>query len=138
MRSGRSVLASVGTLVVLAACGATSSNGAISQPPAGASASVVLDTYLRALVAGDCTTAQAVAAPTFVVGNGELCGDVKVSAFSVSRDPATPSPNEVVYASLLTTGGSSDGTIERGKTTWFYDLKRQGGEWKLVGGGSGP
>ena len=130
-------MSGVSTLA-LAACGGTSSSDAISLPPAGASASVVLDTYLRALVAGDCTTAHALAASTFVVGNGELCGDVKVAACSLSGDPATPSTNEVVYATALITDGSSEGALEAGKTTWFYDLQRQDGEWKLVGGGSGP
>lgn len=124
------------SLIALTACGGNSS-GTASLPPAGASASVVLDTYLRALVAGDCTTAHALAKSTSI-GTGELCDDVKVSAYSLSDDPATPGPNEAVYASVLTTKGSSDGTITPGKTTWFYDLKRQDGEWRIVGGGSGP
>ena len=124
-------------LLAMSACAATPSGGA-SLPSAGASASTVLDTYLRALVASDCTTAHALATSTFAPGNGELCGDVKVSSFSVSGDPATPGPDEVTYATVLTTDGSSDGTIARGKTTWFYDLKRHNGAWKLIGGGSGP
>jgi len=125
------------SLLSLVGCAGTSSGGA-SLPPAGASAAVVLHAYLHALVAGDCTTAHALAASTFSIGNGELCGDVKVSAFSVSGDPATPGPHEVVYSCVLTTDGSSDGTIAPGTTTWFYDLKRESGQWKLVGGGSGP
>ena len=137
MRSGAPAVVGGVAMVALAACTGTSS-GSVSLPPTGASASVVLNTYLRALVAGDCTTARALATSTFRTGNGELCGDVKVSAFSLSGDPAAPGPNEVVYGSVLTTEGSSDGTIAPGKTTWFYDLKRQGGAWKLVGGGSGP
>lgn len=124
-------------VLALAGCGDASSTS-VSLPPKGASASVVLDTYLRALVAGDCTTAHALAAPSFSVGNGELCGDVKVSAFTVHSRPATPGPGEAVYSSVLTTGGSSDGSIAPGRTTWFYDLDRQDGEWKLVAGGSGP
>lgn len=98
----------------------------------------MLDTYLRALAAGDCTTAHALATPTFSVGNGELCGEVEVSAYSVGSHPATPSSHEAVFSTVLTTDGSSDGTIEPGKTTWFYELKRHGGEWRLVGGGTGP
>jgi hypothetical protein len=137
MRSSASAVTVAVTMLALTGCAGPSS-GSASPPPAGASASVVLDTYLRALTAGDCAAAHAVAAPTFSKGNGELCGDVKVSAFSLSGDPATPGSNEVVYSSVLTTEGSSDGTIAPGETVWFYDLKRQGGEWKLVGGGSGP
>lgn len=98
----------------------------------------MLDAYLRALVADDCKTAHALASTAFAHGNGELCGDVNVSSFSVSNGPANPSPDEVIYSSVLTTDGSRDGTIPGGKTTWFYDLKREGGVWRLAGGGSGP
>jgi hypothetical protein len=124
-------------MLALAGCGGTSPS-TVALPPAGASASVVLDTYLRALVVGDCTTANALVASTFTFGNGELCGDVKVSAFSVPRGPATPGQSTVEYASVLTTEGSNDGSIPSGKTTWFYQLRQQGGDWKLVSGGSGP
>jgi hypothetical protein len=133
----RSVVVGGVVLLALAGCGGTSSS-TVSLPPAGASASVVLDTYLRALVAGDCTTAHALAASTFTVGNGELCGDVRVSAFTAPTGPATPGHNTVEYASDLTTDGSSDGSIPSGKTTWFYQLRQQDGDWKLVSGGSGP
>ncbi|WP_157598381.1 hypothetical protein [Phycicoccus sp. Root101] len=98
----------------------------------------MLDTYLRALVAGDCDTAHSLAAATFTSGNGELCGDVKVSSFSLRGEPATAGPDDVEYGSVLVTDGSGDGSIPRGDVTWFYELERQGGAWKLVGGGSGP
>jgi hypothetical protein len=98
----------------------------------------VLDTYLHALVKGDCAAAHASAAPTFSAHRGELCGHVVVSAFSVREDPATPGPNEVIYATVLTTNGSSDGTIERGDTDWFYRVERQGGEWRVASAGTGP
>ncbi len=110
----------------------------MSLPPAGAPASVVLDTYLRALVAGDCTTAHALAASSFSWGHGELCGDVEVSAFSTPEGPARPGRDTAAYATELTTGGSKDGTIAAGRTTWFYQLERQGRQWRLVSGGSGP
>ena len=110
-----------------------------SLPPAGASAAVVIDTYLRALVAGDCTTAHALARSTFKPGSGELCGQVKVSSFTLNPAPATPAHDEVIYAAVLAVReGSSDGTIPRGTVTWFFDLKRQNGAWRLVSGGSGP
>lgn len=99
---------------------------------------MVLDSYLRALVAGDCATAHAAAAPDFANEPAELCGEVRVSAFSVRGNPATPGPNEVVYMTILTTNGSSDGTIARGEIDWFYGLEREDGEWRLVSGGSGP
>lgn len=137
MRPGRSVVAGILSWLALTGC-AGASSGASSRPPAGAPASVVLDTYLRDLVAGDCTAARVLATSTFSFSNGELCGHVKVSAFSVNADPATPAPDESVFAEILTTESSSDGAIAAGKTTRFYDLKHQVGEWKLVSGGSGP
>ena len=126
-----------GAVLALTGCDAPSRDS-VPPPPAGASPSVVLDRYLRALVAGDCATAHAAATSAFATDPAELCGEVKVSGFSVRRDPATPGPNEVVYMTVLTTNGSSDGTIARGEIDWFYGLKREGGEWRLVSGGSGP
>ncbi|MFW5469761.1 hypothetical protein ACOCJ4_06920 [Knoellia sp. CPCC 206435] len=123
------------TLHALTGCAARDS---ASPPLPGAAASDVLDTYLRAFVAGDCATAHAAATPTLAADPSELCGEVKVSAFSVREDPATPSPNKVVYMTTLTTNGSSDGTIARGETVWFYGLQREGGQWRVVSGGSGP
>jgi len=123
-------------LLVLSGCAAPTSH--VSLPGADAPAAAVMDTYLRALVAGDCSTAHALATPTFTSGNGELCGDVGVSSFSLNAVPATPGLDEVVYATELITEGSSDGTIPRGRTAWFYDLERHDGAWRLVGGGSGP
>ena len=129
---------SAASVLALAACGGSSPSGTVSLPLAGDPASVVLDTYLQALVAGDCDTARALVASTFSVGNGELCGEVEVTAFSAPTGPARSGPHVVEYASDLTTGGSSDGSISSGRTTWFYRLARQGGEWRLISGGSGP
>jgi hypothetical protein len=126
------------SVFALVACGGNSSSASVSPPPAGAPAAVVLDTYLRALVAGDCDATHALAASTFSVGNGELCGEVEVSAFSAPTGPARSGRHVVEYASDLTTAGSSDGSIAPGQTTWFYRLERQGGEWRLASGGSGP
>ena len=124
-------------LFALTGCAAPSRDSA-SPPPPGAAASDVLDSYLRALVAGDCATAHAAATSTFATDPSELCGEVRVTTFSVRENPATPGPNEVVYMTTLTTNGSSDGTIARGKTDWFYGLERKGGQWRLASGGSGP
>jgi hypothetical protein len=138
VRWGATVVAGSVAALAVASCGGTSSSTTVALPPAGASASLVLDTYLRALVAGDCRTAHALAMPTFTKGNGELCGDVKVSAFSAPTGPASPGKDTVEYASTLTTDGSRDGSVAPGETTWFYELQRHGGQWRLVGGGSGP
>ena len=128
----------MGGIALLALTGCAAPASRVSLPPADAPAAAVMDAYLQALVAGDCSTAHALAASTFGPGTGELCGDVVVSSFSVKADPATPRDDEVVYATELVTEGSRDGTIPRGRTTWFYDLERHDGTWRLVGAGSGP
>jgi hypothetical protein len=76
--------------------------------------------------------------PPFGFGNGELCGHTTVRSFAFDGPPATPSDNEVVFATTLDTTGSA-GSIEPGSLTWFYDLLRQpDGAWRIAGGGSGP
>ncbi|EON22632.1 hypothetical protein CF8_3488 [Nocardioides sp. CF8] len=99
---------------------------------------MVLETYLRALLAEDCVTAHALGTDTFTVGNGELCDAVVVSAFEPIGEPAGPRDGEVTYSTVLTTSGSGDGSIRPGRLTWFYSLAERDGEWRLVGGGSGP
>lgn len=123
------------TLIATAACSASS---AATLPPASAGPEVVLDAYLRALVAGDCATGRELATAAFVKGNGELCGDTKVSAYEVNPVPAG-SGAEKVFATTITTSGTSDGSVHPGAMTWFYDLVQQpDGFWRLAGGGSGP
>jgi hypothetical protein len=107
-------------------------------PPASASADVVLDTCLRALVAGDCADGRKLTTATVVKGNGELCGDARVSDYKINPEPGGGGTEEV-YATILTTGGSSDGSIQAGSMTWFYQLVQQAdGSWRIAGGGSGP
>jgi predicted enzyme related to lactoylglutathione lyase len=52
-------------------------------PPKDTPASLVLETYLHALQAGDCGSAHALAASTFTVSNGDLCGAVQVKNFNL-------------------------------------------------------
>jgi hypothetical protein len=113
-----------------------------SSTPAGspgvAPPEVVLSDYLAALQAGDCRTAHQFATSTFIVGNGELCGVLHVSAFTPLTGPATPRDGEVVFSSELTTSGG-DVSMPDGQHTWFYTLDRQSnGAWRITGGGSGP
>lgn len=98
----------------------------------------MLNAYLDALESDDCERARSLALPTFVVGNGELCGALDVLAFSQLMGPATPRDGEVIFSTTLTTRG--DGvSIEEGDTLWFYQLVRQpNGAWRLAGGGTGP
>lgn len=54
-------------------------------------------------------------------------------------EPATPISDEVVFATTLTTGGSTDGSVPASDITWFYTLDRQpDGAWRISSGGSGP
>lgn len=100
---------------------------------------MVLDAYLRALVAGDCETGRKLVTETFRTGNGELCGGTGVTAYRIDLTPARPSPDEVVFGTWLTTTGSDDGSILPGDLGWFYSLRRQpNGSWRIVGGGTGP
>lgn len=97
-----------------------------------------LKLYLDALQAGNCDAARAMTSPSFKIGNGELCGALRVLAYSIDGDPARPSDGEVVYATTLTTTGG-DASMPDGQHTWFYTLTRQAnGEWRISGGGSGP
>jgi hypothetical protein len=99
---------------------------------------VVLRAYLEELQAGDCVAARALATPTFRVGNGELCGALRVTAFAPLGEPATPSDQEAVFSTKLTTVGG-DQSMPDGGHIWFYDLVLQpDGAWRLAGGGSGP
>lgn len=119
------------TTVVLAACGSLPLPD--QSPP-----EVVLHTYLAALKAGDCERAGSLATPTFIVGNGELCGALEVTAFTPLAGPATPDDREVVFATTLTTRGG-DVSMPDGNHRWFYILIRQpNGAWRLAGGGTGP
>lgn len=110
----------------------------VPPPPAGASHALVLETYLQALVAEDCDTAHTLGVDTFTVGNGELCEAVDVTAFEPIGEPAGPHDGEVTYSTVLTTSGTRDGSIQPGRLTWFYSLANREGEWRLIGGGSGP
>lgn len=98
----------------------------------------MLQTYLEALQNGDCTTARSLGTSTLTVGNGDLCGDVRLYSFSIPGDPATPTPDEAEFGTTLTTSGDGH-SIAPGEMIWFYDLKKQSdGSWRIVGGGSGP
>ena len=132
-RSGRFAILGFGLL--LASCGASK----LTAPPAAAAPEVVLRAYLEALVRSDCSAGRAVGTASFGFGSGELCGHTTVTAYTISIPPATPNATEAVFATSLTTTGTADGSVQPGSLTWFYDLKRQpSGEWRIVGGGSGP
>jgi hypothetical protein len=123
------------TLVLL---GLTGCGVHASLPPDEAGPAVVLTAYLTALKAGDCDSAHQLAAASFTESNGDLCGNVRVSAFSPLLGPATPKDGEVVFSTELTTSGG-DFSMRDGQHTVFYTLDRQtNGAWRISGGGSGP
>jgi hypothetical protein len=125
----------LGAVALLAACSARG----FSPPPDAATADVVLRAYLQALVRGDCSAGKVLGTPSFGPYHGDLCGQTAVSGFSIDGSPATPNATEAVFATVLATSGTQDGTVPPGGRTWFYDLKLQSnGAWRIAGGGSGP
>lgn len=124
-------------LCLVAGCASTSS-ARVALPAPGADARTVLSVYLEALKAGDCKTARKLATSTFTFGNGELCGHLKVLSYTEPGEPAVPGTGEAIFATQLLVSGA-DGSMRNGTNPWFYDLKQQrDGQWRLVGGGSGP
>lgn len=122
---------------VLAGC-ASAPDAPIALPSAGADARTVLSVYLEALKAGDCQTASQLATASFTVGNGELCGHLTVHSYTEPGQPGLPGNGEAIFSTVLTVSGA-DGSMTNGRNTWFYVLKQQAdGQWRLVGGGSGP
>ncbi len=109
------------------------------SPDAAAQPRAVLEAYLAALRAGDCLAARAFAAPTFTVGNGELCGALTIVSVTLDQaGPATPTDDVAVFSTMLTVT-AGDKSMPDGTYAWFYDLGRQpDGAWLLTGGGSGP
>lgn len=119
--------------LVLGGCAGPS----ITAPPVSASASAVLEAYLRAFEAGDCGAAGQVWKGSGEDGN--LCGSTTLSRYQFTGPPATPSATEVEYAIDLTTTGTGEGSIQPGETLWFFILDRQAnGAWRITSGGSGP
>lgn len=107
------------------------------MPPDSAQPDVVLDTYLRSLVAGDCDMVRYLATSTFRQGNGDLCGGTDVTDYRIDGQ-VQPSVDEVVFSTTLTTTGDNE-SIPAGEMLWFYSLMRQpNGAWRLTGGGTGP
>jgi hypothetical protein len=125
-------------LCVLAGCASTP-QAPIALPTPGSDPRDVLAVYLQALKAGDCRTAARLTVPSsFFVGNGELCGAVKVRSYTAPGPPGLPGNGEAIFSTTLNISGG-DGSLNQGDNTWFYVLRQQSdGEWRLVGGGTGP
>ena len=74
-----------------------------------------------------------------MVGNGELCGDVAVTAYKLGPGDTQPRAGHLSFVAQLVTDGNGDGSIPSGQLTWFYDVAKQtDGSWRLASGGSGP
>ena len=132
----RTFCAVAGAIAVLV-LGSCAPEVSAALPPDDASAAAVLTAYLELLRGGDCESAHALGTSSFA-DNGELCGDLTVSAYTPLGDPAMPRDGEVAYSTTLTTRGG-DGSMPDGDHTWFYALDKQAdGAWRIVGGGSGP
>ena len=115
-------------VVVLAGCSHVFMP-ADSAPPAS-----VLEAYLTAVVANDCSTAHALETKDF--GAGHDCGMWHITSFGSLVGPATPRDGEEVFSTAVTTQG---GDMPDGGHLLFFDLIRQpGGSWRVAGGGTGP
>jgi hypothetical protein len=93
----------------------------------------VLDSYLQALVAGDCVSARA-------MEGGRLAGQcytfIRKYSFDHGRSFSL-APDGVEYTVNLTIQGSD--VTHDGDTTWFFWLGRQAsGAWLVTAGASGP
>lgn len=126
-------------LVVMAIVAATSGctpSAPVSMPPNSAPPEAVLATYLRALVAGDCSTARALSTPA--AGSRVWCDSPHVTSFSKLGEGASPSDDERVYATQIVVQGT-DMSLGDGEHTWFYRLVRQpDATWRIADHGSGP
>lgn len=126
----------VACLLALSACASTSTD-LIAVSSKDAAPAEVLGAYLQALKTGDCKAAHALATSTFTFDNGELCGHLRVKSYTAVGEPATPGDQAIFSTNLITEGG--DASMPDGLHTYFYTLIRQAdGQWRLVGGGSGP
>ena len=117
----------------LSGCGGAHST--VSIPPATAASDVVLDSYLRALVAGDCAAARA-------METGQLAGECNTPLHKYEFDHSrhfSPSfaPDTEQFVVAVTVSGEGGGLD--GDHNWFYWLARQpDGAWLVTSAGSGP
>jgi hypothetical protein len=119
--------------IVLVGC-----RGGDAAPSPGAAPRDVLQAYLGRLVSNECAKARRLTTATFQVGNGELCGVVRVTSASIDPIAARPSADEVVFSTRIVASGGGV-SLPDGEHVWFYTLRRQpDGEWRIAGGGSGP
>ena len=119
--------------LLLFAFSACSTNVAI--PDDSASPDVVLDAYLSALAAGDCSTGARLA----VEDGNVLCGHVDVASYGILGHPSRIGPDRLIYVTTLLTAGSDDDRVGPGTATWFFSLDKQSsGAWRVAAVGSGP
>jgi hypothetical protein len=126
--SVRSLIFAGGFAAALAGCG----HASVPMPADSAAPDVVLDTYLRAQVAADCTTVRALTLETAVPCDGSI----KAYAFDHSRSFSLPDGSVQFHATLTV-------TIEFGMTAgehgFYYYMGRQpNGVWRVTSGGDGP
>ena len=126
--SVRSLVFAAGLAGTLAGCG----HASVPMPPDSAAPDVVLDTYLRAQVAGDCATARALSLETAVPCDGSI----KAYAFDHSRSFSLPDGSVQFHPTLTV-------TIEFGMTAgehgiYYYLARQPNGVWRVTSGGDGP
>jgi hypothetical protein len=127
-------------LLGVAAIGAHPSP-AVTVPPDSATSVVVLDAYLRALVARDCDVADQLVFPLFYGRwNDGLCrGEVRITGFKVTSSPITfGQPSKVTLGATLQFTGGTNG-IAAGEVHFVFELQQIPGEaWRLVDAHESP
>lgn len=132
----KAMRAAVVVLVLVAIASGCGPSASVSMPPTSAPPEVVLATYLRALVVGDCSTARALSTPA--AGARVWCDSPHVASFSALDKGASPSADERVYEMQIVVEGT-DMSLGDGEHTWFYRLVRQvDATWRIADHGSGP
>jgi hypothetical protein len=138
--SGQSGVATILSSAIASAISAPANTEPAQDPVTVAAQRAVVANYLNAVKTRDCTAADRYFVDgTPQIGNGDLCheGSLRLLAYQIEGAPATPSPDEAVFAMTITTTGG-DHTMQ-GLTMWFLTLHRQpAGNWLISAGGSGP
>lgn len=108
-------------------------------PPDSAQPEVVLEAYLRASQAGDCTTAKQLTMPLVLNQDYvELCGATRVTAFAIVgvRAPVDPETTRLTARLSITRTfpGSSTGLSADAINGTYFLQRQSNGAWRIIEG----